>query len=223
MFKVWSSLWLASIVFCSAASFYDVFERRVPNWLNACFFLVPFVASINSLESFAPFVLGCLALAYVLYRFKVWGAGDAKFFTVLCAFCFVFKGVSLAPATMLILSALLVFAYNLRDPAFVRRVARVSRKSLLESVAPASFLWLLPVWLVLPGAVLLWLVELPAVSTIAFLSAGLLFGLEGISLVVLFAAFFLLRFAFSLKGLKTRSLTFFAPFLSAAFFLAVLS
>ena len=223
MFKVWFALWLASIVFCSAASFYDVFERRVPNWLTACFFPIPLVVSVNSLESFAPFVLGCLALAYVLYRFKVWGAGDAKFFTVLCAFCFAFRGVSLAPAVMLVLSALLVFAYNLRDSSFVGRVARVSRKSFLESVAPASFLWLLPVWLVLPGAVLLWLVDLPVVSAVAFLLAGLLFGLEGASLAALFAAFFLLRFAFSLKGLKTRSLTFFAPFLSAAFFLAVLS
>lgn len=213
-------LFVAAIVFCLAASAYDYFERRVPNWLNAAYFSLAVIASLD-LTGFALFSAAYLAFAYLLYFFGVWGAGDAKFFAVLAAFSYAFNGVSLQPIVVLVVAALLAFAYSLKDSGFLRRSAAASKKTFFSSLAPAAFLWLLPSWLLVPGALLAWLFDLPAYLFPLFVVAGFWLGAGLESLAALYALFFVARFAFSLKGLKRGLVTFFAPFLSAAF-LAVL-
>lgn len=77
-----------SIAFCVAASFFDLRERRIPNFLNAAgALLAVFFAVANgvALTDFFLIAAASFLFAYVLYRIGAWAGGDAKFFTVLCA------------------------------------------------------------------------------------------------------------------------------------------
>jgi Flp pilus assembly protein protease CpaA len=61
------------------ATYFDLKERRVPNWLW-------FIATIPVPATFIGkflwfefiFVLGMIAYSYVLWRYDVWGMGDVK-------------------------------------------------------------------------------------------------------------------------------------------------
>ena len=71
--------------FACVAAFWDIRSRRIPNWLNICV-LVGGVAmlvinwgAIDPLSHFIHFGLALLG-AMLLFGFRFWGGGDAKFY-----------------------------------------------------------------------------------------------------------------------------------------------
>ena len=76
---------LVLAAFACVAAFWDIRSRRIPNWLNICV-LVGGVAmlvinwgAIDPLSHFIHFGLALLG-AMLLFGFRFWGGGDAKFY-----------------------------------------------------------------------------------------------------------------------------------------------
>ena len=105
-------LYPAAFAFIAAASVFDLRFRRIPDLLNAGFFVLCLAASLyygtGVLAQFALFSALSLFFSLLLYRMGAWGGGDAKFFIALSASLAVF-GKSLESAVLLfLLSALLL-------------------------------------------------------------------------------------------------------------------
>ncbi|MFH0835363.1 MAG: prepilin peptidase [Candidatus Micrarchaeota archaeon] len=77
-----------ALVYAAIASWHDVREKRVPNELNALYFLPTGAAGVMMAEdatAYLAFILSSFAFAYALFFFKIWGGGDAKCFIALSA------------------------------------------------------------------------------------------------------------------------------------------
>ncbi|MBV1689321.1 prepilin peptidase [Novosphingobium sp. G106] len=120
-----AALSLAAVV----ASWSDVFHRRVPNWLCAVTALAGlaaglFLGGLSILGSQFLHMVIVLAAGMVLFRFGIFGGGDAKFYAAVAAWFTVGKAAFLLVCIAISGLALLVvwFAY--------RRIRRlpISRK-----------------------------------------------------------------------------------------------
>lgn len=120
-----AALSLAAVV----ASWSDVFHRRVPNWLCAVTALAGlaaglFLGGLPMLGSQFLHMVIVLAAGMVLFRFGIFGGGDAKFYAAVAAWFTVGKAAFLLVCIAIAGLALLVvwFAY--------RRIRRlpISRK-----------------------------------------------------------------------------------------------
>ncbi len=133
------------LAFGLLASFFDVRERRVPNWLNAGFFTAALALWVlGGASNYWFFIQTSLALVagYVLYKYGVWAAGDAKFFAVASAFSWLAAkptglGAVLEIALIACASGLLLFAWMLaRNWSAVKR-----RKKELAAVFVKTSAW----------------------------------------------------------------------------------
>lgn len=91
---------------CLVAAGFDVIRRIIPNWLNllvllagaAAVFLDP--ASGPAWSHFAHFAIALL-VSMALFRFGLWGGGDAKFYAALALWLPLAKATLFAIATAL--------------------------------------------------------------------------------------------------------------------------
>lgn len=78
-----------SFVFLAAASFTDLRQRIVPNWLNCAAIVVGlvlhFYESVDSGLTAVVATVGTFLAAYLLYRLGFWAGGDVKLFTAIAA------------------------------------------------------------------------------------------------------------------------------------------
>ncbi len=116
-----NSVALLGLAYSVAASYVDLRERRIPNYLSYSFLaLAAALATLgNKLDArFAAGVALAFAFAYSAYRIGVWAGGDAKFFTVVNAYYFlavsdasVFSFASVFLNSVVALVPVMLFAY----------------------------------------------------------------------------------------------------------------
>ena len=81
-------VWISVLAFILSSGFFDLKEKRIPDWLNAFFFLLALVLAWLQGVFSQSLVLALVSFAFavVLFKLGVWAGGDAKFFASLSAF-----------------------------------------------------------------------------------------------------------------------------------------
>ena len=77
-----------ALVYSAIASWHDIREKKVPNALNALYFF-PMAGlgamTARDVSAYSAFLIASVLFAYALFRFRIWGGGDAKCFIALSA------------------------------------------------------------------------------------------------------------------------------------------
>ncbi|MFH1780342.1 MAG: hypothetical protein ABH803_04365 [Candidatus Micrarchaeota archaeon] len=95
------------VVFGFTAWLWDFYEQKIPNWLSALVFVNAFLLGFNVLSFFLA-----LIFSLFLFRYRVWGGGDSKFFVSLSVLLSAF-GFHWAWLQAFLLSALFLLVFLL--------------------------------------------------------------------------------------------------------------
>lgn len=130
---------LISIIILSISSYFDLRERRVPNWITYSGTALGILLSLFAgYWQIVPYVAIVFIVAYALYRVGLWAGGDVKLFTALSAlnppFIELFGYSIPFPLALFFLSILLAFLLSFPIMLSVILLRKELRNSLLSSI-----------------------------------------------------------------------------------------
>src|SRR3989344_4487377 len=142
---------LAALAGFALASFFDLRERRVPDWLSfglmAAGLVVNAFSGINALTQSVLVGTGSFLLAFALYRVGGWAGGDVKLFTALGFLVPSLGSLAFFPLWVFIASFVAVFPFvvlfvlwHLASRPMLRRVVKKEfQAAVFKSIKAAAF------------------------------------------------------------------------------------